>query len=69
MAISFTINFLFPKLDTGASNWGAGFNGALETIDIEIFQAQNPIVNRNGDIMVSILNGNVIQKRFSTTGG
>ena len=68
MAISYTDNFSFPLLDSKAKNWGAVINGILEDLDIELYKAQHPIVNRSAEIMVSIVNGMVIKKQFSTTG-
>ena len=69
MSISFTTNFLFPLPDTGSSNWGAIINGMSETIDIELFKAQNPMVNRSGEVLVSLINGTVMLKKYSSTGG
>ena len=69
MATTFTTNFLLPKLDTGSSNWGSVSNGAMETLDIELYKAQHPIVKRSGEIMVSNVQGMVIKKKYSTTGG
>ena len=69
MSTSFTRNFLFVKHDTGASNWGATFNGMLDIMDTEVYKAQHPIVKRSGEIMVSRVNGMVIKKKYSITGG
>ena len=65
MAISYTDNFLFPLLDTGASNWGAGINGALETLDVEVKAAQSPLVSLlNDQILISRLNGEIVLQHY-----
>lgn len=69
MATTYTENFQFPKLDTGSSNYGSVVNGMLETMDTEIFKAQNPMVNRSGEVLVSLVNGTVMLKKYSSTGG
>jgi hypothetical protein len=68
MATSYTTNFSFPLLETGSDGWMATINGMLVDMDIELYKAQHPIVNRSGEIMVSLTNGMVMKKMFSTTG-
>ena len=67
MPISFTENFGFPLLGTGSSNWGAGINGALERLDIEIKAAQTPLVLRNTtlDNLIIRETGETVLKHFT----
>lgn len=68
MAISYTDNFNWPLLDDGSGNSGAVWNGIAEDLDIEVYTAQHPIVNRSGETIISFAQGEVVFKRFSTTG-
>ena len=66
MAISYTDNFGFPLLDTGSSNWGAGINGALERLDVEVKAAQTPLVLRNDlDNLIIRETGETVLKHFT----
>jgi len=65
MDISYTDNFSFPKLDDGAGNWGAVTNGVFEDIDKLLYEARNPIVDRDGNILVNRINGNVVLQRYN----
>ena len=66
MTISYTDNFVFPLLDTGSSNWGAGINGMLETVDLELKAAQTPIIlMSNSQILVNKRLGTVLLKHHN----
>ena len=60
MAITFTDNFLLPLLTDGLNNWGANFNGAMETLDREVKAAQSPLVNRTPEILIMRDTGEVL---------
>ncbi len=65
MTISYTTNFLLPKLDTGSSNWGSVANGAMDTIDREIKAAQKPLVSLlNKQVLISRLHGGIVLQHF-----
>ena len=65
MATTYTDNFLLAKLSTGSSNWGSNYNGAMETLDIEIKAAQSPLVSLiNNQTLISRLNGEIVLQHF-----
>jgi hypothetical protein len=65
MTISYTDNFGFPILDTGSSNWGAGFNGTLEKLDVEIKAAQTPLVLKSTlDNLVIMATGETVLQHY-----
>jgi len=52
MTIAYTENYLFPLLDTGSGNWGAGVNGMLETVDRVIAEASNPLTWDDTELLI-----------------
>ena len=65
MTIAYTPNFSFALLGTGSANWGAVTNAMLESVDLEVKAAQTPIIDRSGNIIVSLLRGQVILKKYN----
>ena len=60
MAITYTDNFGFPLLESGSNGWDAALNGALEAIDLHLWQNRNPSISIDGTLMVSYLQRNVV---------
>ena len=66
MTISYTDNFEFALLDTGASNWGAVVNAMLEKVDLELKAAQTPIsLLSTQQQLVQRSTGEIILKHYS----
>jgi hypothetical protein len=59
MAISYTDNFEFPLLESGSNRWDAVINGALESLDLHLWQNRNQVFNLAGNLIVGI-NGDVV---------
>lgn len=65
MSTSFTLNFLWAKHDTGASNWGATYNAVLNSMDIELKASQSPLVSLLFDqVLISRLNGEIVLQHY-----
>jgi hypothetical protein len=65
MAIAYTDNFSFPLLADAIENWGAVFNGIITKMDRELYKAQHPLINRHGNIMVSVNQRTVIKRQYN----
>ena len=65
MSTTYTDNLALPLLEDGSENWGAVFNGAMETMDIEIKAAQSPLVSLIYDqVLISRLNGGIVLQHY-----
>ena len=65
MTISYTTNFLLPKLSDGGGNWGAVFNAMLDTVDLETKAAQSPLVSLIfNQTLINRLNGEIVLQHY-----
>lgn len=63
MAISYTTNFKWAKLDDAGQNWGAVWNGVLEDLDLYLAEARNPLIweNYNDDHLLITADGKELE--------